>query len=232
MDRRLEEDGREVVGLGLDVLRQRDEGRATGRRIEHHGHRLGQGLDDLLGAGDPIPVAGDGLEGVGDGDRRVVEVLDLLEDGVDDPMLEGVAREEQDRQPVGMGGRGRGHEVGRARSDRRGGDHDPPSSHGLRVGHGRQRHRLLVVTTPGRQPILDGLQRFAEAGHVAVPEDREDAGEERHLVALDHGALRQQPADERLRHGQADGLHRRPPRTRSRCAVMPSFRKTSRPVVK
>ena len=45
-------------------------------------------------------------------------------------------------------------------------------------------------------------------------------------------ALQNISADERLRRGQPGRLHRRHPRTRSRWAVMPSFRKASTPVVK
>ena len=54
---------------------------------------------------------------------------------------------------------------------------------------------------------LTGLQRLAEAGDVAVAEDREHAGEQRHLAPVDLGALGDQLAHQRLRHGEADGLH-------------------------
>ena len=159
---------RVVVRLGLDVLRQGEERRAAGRRIEHHGQRLRQRADDLGGLGDPVPVAADRLERVGHGDRRVAEVLDLLQDGVDDPVLERVARQEQDRQPVGVGDGGGGHHVRRARPDRRGRDHDPPAAHRLGVGHGGQRHRLLVLAAPRRQPVLDRLERLGR-GDVTLP---------------------------------------------------------------
>ena len=118
----------------------------------------GQRLDDLLGPADAIPVAGDRLEGVGNRDRGVVEVLDLLEHGVDDAVLERVAGEQQHGQPVGMGDRGRRHHVRGARADRRGGDHDPPAPHRLAVGNGGERHRLLVVAAPRRQLVLHGLR--------------------------------------------------------------------------
>ena len=42
-------------------------------------------------------------------------------------------------------------------------------------------------------------QRLAEARDVAVPEDREDAREQRHLASVDDGSLGDQIADDRLR---------------------------------
>ena len=52
---------------------------------------------------------------------------------------------------------------------------------------------------------LHGLERLPEARHVAVPEDREHAGEQRRLVAVDRRALGDQVLDDRLGGGQ---LHR------------------------
>ena len=54
MDHRLEDAGRVVVGLGLDVLGQADEGRAAGGRIEHRRDRVGERVDHLLGRDDAI----------------------------------------------------------------------------------------------------------------------------------------------------------------------------------
>ena len=45
----------------------------------------------------------------------------------------------------------------------------------LAIGDAGQRHRLLVLAAPGRQVVLDRLERLAEAGDVAVAEDREHA---------------------------------------------------------
>ena len=77
--RRLEEALGIVERLGLHVLAQADEGRAAIGRVEQHAQRLGQRLEQLLGPGDPVPVAGDRLEGVVDAERRVAPVLDLLQ---------------------------------------------------------------------------------------------------------------------------------------------------------
>ena len=90
-DLRFEERGREVVGLGLDVLRERKERRPACRRVEHDRQGLWQRLHYLLGATDPIPVAGDRLEGISCGDGWVTEMLHLLQHRVNDAVLEGVA---------------------------------------------------------------------------------------------------------------------------------------------
>ena len=95
------------------------------------------------------------------------------------------------------------------------GDHDLPAPLGLGEADRGQRHRLLVLAAPGRQAVLDGFERLGEAGDVAVAEDREHAGEERHALAVDLGELLRQLAHQRLRHGQADRCldHRSPPST-------------------
>ena len=207
MDLRLEERLREVVRLGLDVLWEREEGRATRRRVQHDRQRLRQRADDLGGIGDPVPVAADGLERVRHRHGRVTEVLDLLEDRIDDPVLEGVAGEEEDREAIGVGDGGRRHHVGRAGSDRRRGDHDPPATHGLGVGHAGERHRLLVLAAVRRELVLHRLERLGQGCHVAMTEDREDAGEERDLLAVDPRPLREQPSHDRLGRGESDRLH-------------------------
>ena len=72
---------------------------------------------------------------------------------------------------------GRGDHVGRAGADRGERDHDLPALPRLGEADRGQRHRLLVLAAPGRQLVLDRLQRLAEAGDVAVAEDREHARE-------------------------------------------------------
>ena len=199
----LEEALREVERLGLDVLRQGDERRPAVRRVEHRGHRVRQRVHDLLGPGDAVPVAGDRLERVVDGDRRITEVLDLLQHRVGDPALERVAGQQQHGQPVGVGHAGRGDHVERAGTDRRRGDHDLAPPGRLGEPDRGQRHPLLVLTAPRRQRVAGLLERLTEAGDVAVTEDREDAGEQRHVAAVDDGPLGDQVTD--------DGLRRREP---------------------
>ena len=55
-------------------------------------------LEELLGPGDPVPVAGHRLEGVVDLYRRVAEMLDLLQHRVGPPVGEDIAAQDQHRQ--------------------------------------------------------------------------------------------------------------------------------------
>ena len=208
----LEERLRVVEGHLLRVLGQRKEGRAAVARVEHGGDGLRQRRHQLRRVRDPVPVARDRLEGVVHGHGGVAEVLHLLQHRIGQPVHERVAREDQHRQPVGMGRARSRHHVERARPDRGRRDHDLAPALRLGVAHGRQRHGLLVLPAPGRQPVLDRLQRLRETGHVAVAEDREHTGEERNLLPVDDGVLAAKIADQGLRHRQAYGIawHRRP----------------------
>ena len=72
----------------------------------------------------------------------------------------------------------------------------------LREGDRRVRHRLLVVRTVGRQFGAMAIQRLADAGDVAVAEDRPHAAEQRDLASVADRSLRGEKPDERLRHGK------------------------------
>ena len=135
-------------------------------------------------------------------------MLDLLQDGVGDAALEGVAREQQQRQPVGHRDARRRDHVRGSRPDRRRGHHDLPPAHGLREADGGERHPLLVLAADGRQLVPRLVEGEPEPGHVAVPEDGEHTGEERHFEAVDDGALRDQETDDSLCRRQSHGLHR------------------------
>src|SRR6185436_9644524 len=63
---RLKKAGWIIIGFALGVLTQRQEGRAAFAWIEHDGYRLRQGLQDLLGSRDTIPIARNSPEAVGD----------------------------------------------------------------------------------------------------------------------------------------------------------------------
>ncbi len=65
-------------------------------------------------------------------------------------------------------------------------------------------HRLLVVRPQRRQLMTMLVQRFAHSRDVAVPEDREDAAEQRLGSGAVPGpdALRREVADQRLRRGK------------------------------
>jgi hypothetical protein len=200
---RLEQRVREVVGLGLDVLRQREGHRPGLGRVRQHPRDLRQRREQLLGPADPVEVAGDRAERVVHRRGRVAERLDLLQHRIRRPVGERVARQQQHRQPVRVGDAGRGDHVERARSDRRRHDTDLPPVRGLRVPDRGERHALLGVPAPDREVPAVLLQGGAEAEDVAVPEDREDAREERDFRAVQGlRALREDPADQRLRRRQ------------------------------
>ena len=132
--------------------------------------------------------------------------LELLQHRVGHPGGEGVARQQQHRQPVDGGQRGPGHHVGRAWPDRgragqRGHPVPGPGERGGRVHHG-----LLVASLPVTQAGLGGelglQQALAEAGHVAVPEDAEAALDEPVPRAVPLAALRGQEPHHGLPHRQ------------------------------
>jgi hypothetical protein len=113
-----------------------------------------------------------------------VKILELLQHRIGRARNEDVAGEEQHGKAVDVRGGGRGHEVGRARPDRRRARHHAPAEVGFREGDRRVRHRLLVVRAIRRQLRAVAIERFADAGDVAVAEDRPDAREERHLATV------------------------------------------------
>ena len=162
VQRRLEECGRIVEGLALDVLRQPDEGRPAVGGIEHGRDRLRQRLQDLLGPHDAVPVARHRLEGIVDGDGRIARSARPAAAPDRGSGWRRCRRQEEHRQPVRVrDGGGRDH-VGGARADRAGGDHDLPALPGLGEADRGERHRLLVLAAPGRQPILDRFERLGQ----------------------------------------------------------------------
>ncbi len=207
MQRRLKERHRIIKGDFLNILTQTDEGRPAIGRVEHDGDGLGQGGDDLFGMGDAVPVARHRLERVVDGGRRIAEMLHLLQHRIGTAIGKNVAGQDEQRQPVGMGDTGGGDHIRRARPDRRCGDHDLTPLFRLGKGDRRQRHRLLVLAAPGRQAVLNRFQRFGQAGHIAMAEYAEHAGEQRHALAVDFGELVAQITHDGLRHRQPDRRH-------------------------
>ena len=177
----LEKRSRVVPGLGLDVLREPDECRATVRGVEHRLDRERQALRNLLRRHDAVPVARHRAECVVDRGRRRAEVLDLLQHRVGNPALERVAREDQEGQPIGHCRCSRRDHVRRPRPDRRGRDHDLPAPSSLRERDGRKGHSLLVLAAIHRQLVGCLPKCVPEAEHVPVSEDREHAGKERRL---------------------------------------------------
>ena len=65
-------------------------------------------------------------------------------------------------------------------------------------------HRLLVAGLVVGEELRALVQRLADPGDVAVPEDAEAAAEEAVLDAVALDELARQEADEGLRGGEAD----------------------------
>ena len=86
-----------VVGLSCDVLGQPDICRTALSWIEHDRQRLRQSLDYLTRSRDAVPKTGDCPKRVTHSHRRAAEMLDLLENGVHNAMLKGIATDQQER---------------------------------------------------------------------------------------------------------------------------------------
>ena len=195
-----------VAGLGLHVLAQAERGRAAIRRVGEDGDRAGQGDQQLLRTGDAVPVARHRLEAVVHAGGGVAGRLKLLQHRVGPAAGEHVAGQEQHRQPVDVGDPRRRQQVHRSRADRGGDGHHLPPVPRLCIGHGGQRHALLVVPAEGGEGAARAMQRFAHAGDIAVAEDSPAAGEQRRLrPVVQQGALGREVAHDGLRRGEADG---------------------------
>ena len=194
-----------IERLRLHVLRQAERDRARLGRRRQDAQRFRQRGDQLLGAVDAIPVFRDRPEAVVD--RRVLRRrrLELLQHRRRPARREDVARQQQHRQTVDRGQRGAGNHVGRARADRTGArDRPPPVGH-LGEADRRVHHRLLVPREVHGQPVSRLQERLADAGHVAVAENRRHAGEERLFHAVETRVLLGQEFDDRLPHREAPG---------------------------
>src|SRR6266508_3814282 len=207
VDARLEERSRVLERHGLHVLREPDEGGPAVRRVEHRGHGLGEGVQDLLGPDDPVPVPGDRPEGVVHRGRRVVEVLHLLQHRIVQAAGERVAGQQEEGEPVRVGDPRRRHHVRGPGADGARRHHDLAAPSRLRERHGGHGHGLLVLAPPRGEPVARGLQGVSQARHVPVAEDREDPGEQRSLLAVDNGSLGDQEPHDRLCDGQPRRLH-------------------------
>ena len=203
--------GEEPVGIvesfGLHVLAERERHGAAFGRIRQHLHRALEGGHDLLGPGDAVEITRDGPEAVIGGDGPVAEILDLLQHRIGAAPGEDVARQQQHRQAIDVRDGSSRHHIGRAWPDRARHRHHTPAARGLGEGDRGMCHRLLIMGAQGRQTVARGIQRLAEAGDIAMPEDRPDPGEDRQLLPVDHRLLRCHRGDERLRHGEPDRRH-------------------------
>ncbi|BDZ49675.1 hypothetical protein GCM10025867_19160 [Frondihabitans sucicola] len=206
---RLEELEGDVDGLGLDVFGQGDRHGARLGGVGQHAQGSESDREELLGAVDAVEEARQRPERVGDLDARVVRLLDLLQDRVGHAGRERVAREQQDRQAVGRrqggsgqqvrgtGPDGRGRGVGRAAAVQAG-EADALVDHGLLVTR-------LVVGHETRLRVVDLLERLADAGDVAVPEDAEHPRDRTFADVAVDGPLVRQELDQSLADGHALG---------------------------
>ena len=85
--------------------------------------------------------------------------------------------------------------------DARARERPEPVAHARVAGRGVH-HPLLAARLVVGQELRALVQRLADPGHVAVPEDPEAAAEEPVLDAVALDVLRREEADERLRGGQ------------------------------
>src|ERR1700680_3043475 len=100
---------------------------------------------------DAIPIPRDRLKRIVDRYGGIVKVLYLLKNRMRKSVMIDVARQEQHRQSVRMRHRRRGHHVRRAWADGGGPHTNPWGAMNLRIGGGREPHRLFVLPSPSRQ---------------------------------------------------------------------------------
>ena len=202
-----EEAFRIVESFRLNVLAQRQRNRPALGRIGEHRHGALQRVDDLLGPGDAVEIARHGAKAIVCGNGAVAEILDLLQDGIGPAIGKDIAGQQKKRQTVHMRNRGRRNHVCCSRSDRTRHRHHPAAKARLGESDRGVRHRLLVMRAVGRQLIPHLIERLADGRHVAVAEDRPNAGEKRDLFAFDLRHLPRKITRECLRHSQSDGFH-------------------------
>ena len=194
--------------MRLHVLRQGQADRATVGRVGHDLDGARQRREQLFGAADAVKVTRDRAEAVVGGNVALLEALHLLQHRVRRARGKGIAGQQQHRQAVHVGHRGRCHHVGGARSDAGADGHHALAQMGFGKANGRVRHALFIVGTEGFQCFALFPEGFAQARHVAVAEDGENAAAIRLNAAVGHfNAQGGEVARKRLRHGQLDACH-------------------------
>ena len=177
---------RAIKSVGLNILRQGQADRPTGGRVGHELHSAGQGRENLLGTGDAVKVTRDGAKGIVHAQVALLETLQLLQHRVGRTRAEGVARQQQHRQPVDMRQRGGGQQVAGPGPDGAGDGHDALAKLRFAESDGGMRHALLVVRPVGGQFGPAGPQGFTQTGHIAVPKNRKNARAIRLHCAIGH----------------------------------------------
>ena len=203
----LQEVIRVIVGFGLNVLWQGQGDGAGFSRVGEHAHGLDGRAHQLLGTVDAIPVFTHGLECIVGADAQVVELLDLLQYRVRLTAGIDIARQQQQRDPVG-GGSGRGGEhIGSPGADRRGAGVNLASQVLLGEADRGMGHALLVAALMHHQIAAVLLQRLAQPQHVAVTKNGENPGDKLALDPIDFDVLVIEKFHQGLGHGQSCRTH-------------------------
>ena len=180
-------------------------------RVGQDAEGRGQRGEELLRARDAIEVAGHRAERVVGADVTLVRVLDLLEHRVGRPVGKGVAREEQHRDPVDRRPGGAGDHVRCPRADRGDAGEGTQAVVVLRECVGEVDLGLLVLRPVVGQAVDVAvlLDRLAQAGDVAMPEDPPHAGDEALPATVPFHVLRGHEPNDGLTYGQSHSPHRR-----------------------
>ncbi len=194
----------EVEGFGLDVLwKAEGDGTGVGGRGED-AHGFGQGSEELLGALDAVPVAGDGLEAIVDGNILSGCGFQLLENWSDVAASEDIAGKQQYGNTIDGCGGGAGEHVGCAGADGSGAGECAETETGFGEGGGGVDHGLFVAAeVVAKAGIL--FEGLAYAGDVAMAEDAEAAFDEAMLVGVTAGKLGLKEGEDGLGDGEASG---------------------------
>ena len=196
-----------VVGFAFHVLGDSNAHGAGVGRIGEGPEGGNHGTHQLLRAHHTVPVAANGTEGVVGGEGEVVDLLNLLQNGVGLAAGVHVTGQNQHRDVVGSGGRGGSDHVGSAGAHGGGDGNDlfPLALPGK--GHGRVGHALLVFALPDLETMGFLRQSLAQTYHIAVAGQHDDALHKGVLHPVIADVLILQEPDQSLGHGQSNGIH-------------------------
>ena len=133
--------------------------------------------------------------------RERIRMFNLLEDRIWLARREGIAGEDEERDPIRGRGSAGGDHVHRAGADRRQAWDNFPAVELFRVSDRSVRHPLFVMPLQEADPVPALFERLTDADDAAMPEDPEHGVDEFFLFPVERDVLAVQEADERLRHG-------------------------------
>ena len=163
-----------VVRLALYVLGQGDGDRSGLGHIGEGAHRIEHGAHQLLRPVDPVPIAGDGAEGVIGGVGVVVGNLDLLQHRVGLAAGKDIPWQKQDRNVVRRCRTCTGDHVQGPGADGTGHRHDLAPIVFLGEGSGGVYRPLLILRLVEGQLVPAVSEGLSDAHDTAVAEDAED----------------------------------------------------------